>query len=70
MVSEIQVSNSIFSGEGLIEKLIMRKIKTLVYFDIEATGLKSSGRPRISELSLVAVNIEDVLEVSMWLKCG
>ena len=37
----------------------MRRIKTLVYFDIEATGLKSSGRPRITELSLVAVNMED-----------
>ena len=39
----------------------MSEIKTLVYCDLEATGLKSSGRPRISELSLVAVNIEDIL---------
>ena len=52
----------------LIQKLIMSKIKTLVYFDIEATGLKSSGRPRISELTLVAVNIEDFLEVSSQMK--
>ena len=41
----------------------MSEIKTLVYFDLEATGLKNSGRPRISEISLVAVNIEDVLEL-------
>ena len=41
----------------------MIEVKTLVYFDLEATGLKSSGRPRISELSLVAVNIQDVLQM-------
>jgi len=35
----------------------------LVYFDLEATGLKSSGKPRISEISLVAVNVEDVLQL-------
>ena len=39
----------------------MSEIKTLVYFDIEATGLKSSGRPRICEISLVAVNTQDVV---------
>ena len=43
-------------------------IKTLVYFDLEATGLRSSGRPRISELSLVAVNIEDILELPSQIK--
>ena len=41
----------------------MIDVQTLVYFDLEATGLKSSGRPRISELSLVAVNIQDVLQM-------
>ena len=41
----------------------MKDVKTLVYFDLEATGLKSSGKPRITELSLVAVNIEDVLDL-------
>ena len=46
----------------------MSEIKTLVYFDLEATGLKSSGRPRISELSLVAVNIEDILELHSQIK--
>ena len=46
----------------------MRDIKTLVYCDLEATGLKRSGRPRISELSLVAINIEDVLELNSQLK--
>ena len=50
------------------ESLIMSEIKTLVYCDLEATGLKSSGRPRISELSLVAVNIEDVLELHSQIK--
>ena len=49
----------------------MNKIKTLVYFDIEATGLKSSGRPRITELSLVAVNLQDVLgEHSTYTICA
>ena len=43
-------------------------IKTLVYCVLEATGLKSSRRPRISELSLVAVNIEDVLELHLQIK--
>ena len=38
----------------------MTNIKTFVYFDLEATGLKCSGRPRITEISLVAVNSEDV----------
>ena len=46
----------------------MSELKTLVYCDLEATGLKSSGRPRISELSLVAVNIEDVLELHSQIK--
>ena len=39
----------------------MSELKTLVYFDIEATGLKNSGRPRITEVSLVAVSTKDVL---------
>lgn len=34
------------------------KIKTLVFFDCEATGLKSSGKPRITEISLVATNVD------------
>jgi DNA polymerase III epsilon subunit-like protein len=50
------------------ENLIMSEIKTIVYCDLEATGLKSSGRPRISEVSLVAVNIEDVLELHTQIK--
>ena len=50
------------------ESLTISELKTLVYCDLEATGLKSSGRPRISELSLVAVNIEDVLELNSQLK--
>ena len=41
----------------------MSEIKTLVYFDLEATGLKNSGRPRITELSFVAVNTKDILEL-------
>ena len=46
----------------------MSEIKTLVYFDLEATGLKNSGRPRITELSFVAVNTKDVLELHSKLK--
>ena len=46
----------------------MSEIKTLVYCDLEATGLKSSGRPRISELSFVAVNIEDIQELHSQIK--
>ena len=38
----------------------MATIKTLVYFDLEATGLKSSGRPRISELCFVAVDAQEI----------
>jgi DNA polymerase III epsilon subunit-like protein len=43
----------------------MSKINTLVYFEIEATGLKSSGKPRICEISLVAVNTQDVLHLGV-----
>jgi DNA polymerase III epsilon subunit-like protein len=39
----------------------MREIRTLVYFGIEATGLKNSGKHRITKISLVAVNRQDVL---------
>ena len=42
----------------------MIEVKTLVYFDLEATGFKSSRRPRISELSLIAVNVHDVLQMN------
>ena len=40
----------------------MKDMKTIVYFDLEATGLKISGKHKISELSLVAVNIKDMLD--------
>ena len=44
----------------------MPEIKTFVYFDLEATGLKNAGKPRITELSLVAVNQQDVLGKSKF----
>ena len=40
----------------------MKEVKTIVYFDIEATGLKDSGKPRICEFSFVAVSTQDVLQ--------
>ena len=46
----------------------MTELRTLVYFDIEATGLKSSGRPRICELTFLAVNTSDVLDLSVKMK--
>ena len=46
----------------------MKGITTLVYFDIEATGLKSSGRPRITEISCVAVNMDSILRLSLEIK--
>ena len=42
----------------------MIDVKTIVYFDIEATGLKSSGMPRICESSFVGVNIQDVPQLA------
>ena len=42
----------------------MQEVRTLVFLDLEATGLKSSGKPRICEISLIAVNIEDMLDMS------
>ena len=36
-------------------------IQTIVYLDLESTGLRESGRPRISEISLLAVNMNDFL---------
>ena len=41
----------------------MTEIETLVYFDLEATGLKSSGKPRITELSFVAVNTQSIIDL-------
>ena len=38
----------------------MINVKTLVYFDLEATGLKSAGILRISEIAFVVVNFEDM----------
>ena len=55
-------------GFSAIEVLVMSEINTLVYFDIEATGLKSSGKPRICEISLVAVNTQDVLNLGVTRK--
>ena len=45
----------------------MSKIKTLVYCDLEATGLKNYGRPRITELSLVAVDTESIQDLNKML---
>jgi uncharacterized protein YprB with RNaseH-like and TPR domain len=36
----------------------------MVYFDIEATGLKSSGRPRILEVSLATINTQEILNLN------
>jgi three prime repair exonuclease-1 len=41
----------------------MQDIRTFVYFDLEATGLKSSGRPRVCEISLVAVDASDIQDL-------
>ena len=41
----------------------MEDIRTFVYFDLEATGLKSSGRPRVCEISLIAVDSSDILDL-------
>ena len=41
----------------------MTNINTLVYLDLEATGLKNSGRPRITEISLVAINTKDIISL-------
>ena len=48
----------------------MPGVKTLVYLDLEATGLKNSGRPRICELSLLAVNFQDVSVFNMALSAS
>ena len=41
----------------------MQDIRTFVYLDLEATGLKSSGRPRVCEISLIAVDTSDILDL-------
>jgi hypothetical protein len=45
----------------------MTEIKTLVYFDIEATGSKSSGRPRISGISFVALDTQEIFDLNQKL---
>ena len=42
----------------------MNKVKTHVYLDLEATGLKNSGRPRITEISLVAISSEEIMKLN------
>ena len=39
-------------------------IQTIVYLDLESTGLKESGRPRISEISFIAVNTKFRINVT------
>ena len=51
------------------ESLIMIEIKTLVYCDLEATGLKNSGRPRISELELHSLIKVQLLENTHDIDC-
>ena len=51
-------------GFSAIEVLVMSEINTLVYFDIET----SSGKTRICEISLVAVNTQDVLNLGVTRK--
>lgn len=41
----------------------MLNIQKFVFFDLESTGLKEIGRPRISEISMVAVNTKEFLEL-------
>ena len=48
----------------------MESVKTFVYFDIEATGLKSCGRPRISEISFIAVNSKDIIDLNVKLQAS
>jgi hypothetical protein len=45
----------------------MTEVKTLVYFDIEATVLKSSGRPRISEISFLALDTQEFFDLNQKL---
>jgi DNA polymerase III epsilon subunit-like protein len=45
----------------------MTEIQTFVYFDLEATGLKSSGRPRISEISFVAIDTQEICKLNQKL---
>ena len=42
----------------------MIDVRTIVFFDLKATGLKSLGMPRICELSFVGVNIQDVPQLA------
>ena len=46
------------------------KVETLVYFDLEATGLKSHGKPRITELSCVAVSRGELAQLGAKIARG
>ena len=43
----------------------MTETGTCVYSDLEAKGLKSSGQPRVCEISLKAVCASDVKNICM-----
>jgi hypothetical protein len=45
----------------------MTENESLVYNDIEATGLKSSGRPRTSEISFVALSTQEFVDLNQKL---
>ena len=50
------------TGERAISSSVKEPIQTFVFFDIEATGLKTTtSKPRITELSFVAINHKDFL---------
>ena len=51
------------TGPSSCKEQSMTQINTLVYLDLEATGLKKSGRPRITEISLVAINTQDIISL-------
>ena len=43
-------------------------MQTIVYLGLESAGLRENGRPRISEISLLAVNTNDFLELLIKIK--
>ena len=60
----IKETNNLASKERDDLSFQKAPIQTFVFFDIEATGLKTTTyKPRITELSFVAINYKDLLQI-------
>ena len=64
---KLQVNNMCWGNNLHLKYQRIMSKETLAYCYLEATGLKNSGRLRITELSFVALNTESILDLNAML---